>query len=175
MPGRVTRLPGAGGGARLYGLISVNCMKFTSRETRRYKVQAHAAASTGVPTVLTPFSPIICVCQCLTHCISRCDAGGDAIKPELLERRQRAAVERGGEGGTPGVGDLGAAEVEPLELLQPSSRRRRHACRRRRHEVGEALVAERIASEGEMLQRGPPPQGRREGRQRRVANGGATG
>ena len=69
------------------------------------------------------------------------------MQVELLERRQRAAVERSGEGGAAGVGDLGAAEVEPLELRQPSRRRRRRTCRRRRrHEGGEALVAERVAS-----------------------------
>ena len=72
--------------------------------------------------VLTPFQSCAS-CQCLTHCIFRCDAGGGANKPELLERRQRAAVERGGEGGTPGVGDLGEAEVEPLEMEQLEVRR----------------------------------------------------
>ena len=51
-------------------------------------------------------------------------------------------------------------EVEQLELRvirQPllSSRRRRRTCRqRRRHEGGKALVAERVASEKEILQRG---------------------
>ena len=38
-------------------------------------------------------------------------AGGDAIKLEPLERRQRAAGERGDEGGAPGVSDLGVDEV----------------------------------------------------------------
>ena len=72
------------------------------------------------------------------------------LKLELLERRQRTAVERGDEGGASGVGDLGAAEVKLLELLQPSSRRRRRACRRRRrHEGGEALVAEWVVIEAE--------------------------
>ena len=63
-------------------------------------------------------------------------------------------------------------EVEPLELLQPSSRRRRRACsrRRRRHEGGEALVAERVATEAEIPParaaaarpaRGPPAPRRR--------------
>jgi hypothetical protein len=33
---------------------------------------------------------------------------------EVLEHRQRAAVERSGEGGAAGVGDLGVAEVERL-------------------------------------------------------------
>ena len=42
-------------------------------------------------------------------------AGGDAIQKELLECRQRAAVERSGEGGAAGVGDLGVAEVERLD------------------------------------------------------------
>ena len=81
-------------------------------------------------------------------------------------------MERGDEGGATGVIDLGVAEGKMLELLQPSSRRRRRACRRRRHEGGEALGAERVAKEEELLQSGPPPQGRREGRQRRVADGG---
>ena len=93
---------------------------------------------------------------------------------EELERRQRAAVERSGEGGAAGIGDLGVAELEPLELRQHPSRRRQCTCRRwrRRHEGGEALVAERVAAETELLQRGPPPQGRREGHQPRVADGG---
>ena len=106
------------------------------------------------------------------HGSRRRDAGG-ITKVERVERRQRAAVERGDQGCTPGVGDLGAFEVELLELLQPSSRRRRRACsRRRRYEGGEALVAERVVREAELLQRGPPPQGRRKGRQTRVADGG---
>ena len=96
-----------------------------------------------------------------------------AVQKESLERRQRAAVERGGEGSAAGVGDLGAVEVEQLELRQHSSRR---TCRRRRrrHEGGEALVAERVAMENETLQRGPPPQGRRQGPQPRVADGGVV-
>ena len=65
------------------------------------------------------------------HGFYRRGAGGDTIKVEPLERRQRAAVERGDEGGTAGVGDPAVAKVEPLELLQPSSRRRRRAYRRR--------------------------------------------
>ena len=35
---------------------------------------------------------------------------------EQLERRQPAAVERSGDGGAAGVGDLGAEEVERHEL-----------------------------------------------------------
>eukprot|EP00964_Phaeocystis_antarctica_P051545 scaffold30081_cov49-Phaeocystis_antarctica.AAC.3 len=86
------------------------------------------------------------------------------IQREVLERRQRAAVERGGQRGAAGVGDLCAPEVERLELLQASSLRRQHTCRRRqRHEGGDALVAERVAIETELHQRGQPPQGRREG------------
>ena len=91
--------------------------------------------------------------DCLTHPahaqLYRLSAGADVTKLEVLEGRQRAAVERGGEGGAPGVGDLGAEDVERLELLQPSRRRRRRACcrRRRRHEGGEALVAERVGKE----------------------------
>jgi hypothetical protein len=81
------------------------------------------------------------------------------------------------------VGDFDAAEVELLDLLQPSHRRRR-ACSRRwwRQESGKALVAERVATEAvvailivpeaKLLQRGPLPQHRREGRQPRVADGG---
>eukprot|EP00964_Phaeocystis_antarctica_P111957 scaffold76200_cov63-Phaeocystis_antarctica.AAC.8 len=100
-------------------------------------------------------------------------AGRDAVQIERLERRQRAAIERSGKGGAAGVVDVGVAEVEHLELRQPSRRRRRRTCRRRRrHEGGEALVAERVANETETLQRGPPPQGRREGHQPRVADGG---
>eukprot|EP00964_Phaeocystis_antarctica_P097738 scaffold63816_cov63-Phaeocystis_antarctica.AAC.6 len=108
------------------------------------------------------------------HARLRDVAGGDFIKSEGLECRQRAAVERGGEGGAPSVGDLGAIEAELLELLQPSSRRRRRACRRRRrrNEGGEALVAKRVAIKEERRQRRQPPQGRREGHQRRVTDGG---
>eukprot|EP00964_Phaeocystis_antarctica_P090161 scaffold57657_cov63-Phaeocystis_antarctica.AAC.4 len=99
-------------------------------------------------------------------------AGRDAAQAEILERRQRAAVERSGEGGAAGVGDLGVVEVELLELLQHCSRRRRRTYRqRRRQEGGKALVAERFADEKESLQRGQPPQGRREGHQPRVADG----
>ena len=40
-------------------------------------------------------------------------------------------------------------------FVSRSSRRRRRTCRqRRRHEGGKALVAERVASEKEILQRG---------------------
>jgi hypothetical protein len=72
------------------------------------------------------------------------------------------------------VGDLGIVKVETLELRRHFSLRRRRICRRRRHEAGEALVAEWIASEIKRLQRGPPPQGRREGHQTRVADGGVA-
>eukprot|EP00964_Phaeocystis_antarctica_P091622 scaffold58790_cov65-Phaeocystis_antarctica.AAC.15 len=90
-----------------------------------------------------------------------------------LDRRQRATIERRGEGGAASVGDLGEAEAEHFEIRQPSSRRRRRTCRRwRRHESSEALVAERVAAETEFLQRRQPPQGRREGHQARVADGG---
>eukprot|EP00964_Phaeocystis_antarctica_P133114 scaffold97287_cov48-Phaeocystis_antarctica.AAC.2 len=103
-------------------------------------------------------------------------AGRDAGQIERLERRQRAAVERSGQGGAAGVGDLGVAEVERLELRQPYCRRwRQDTGRRRRHqEGGEALVTERVAFETETLQRGPPPQGRREGHHPGVADGGAV-
>jgi hypothetical protein len=39
-------------------------------------------------------------------------AGRGAVQIEQLERRQPAAVERSGDGGAAGVGDLGAEEVE---------------------------------------------------------------
>eukprot|EP00964_Phaeocystis_antarctica_P089994 scaffold57506_cov62-Phaeocystis_antarctica.AAC.7 len=91
------------------------------------------------------------------------------------ERRQRAAVERRGEGGAAGVGDLGVAEVELLELRQHSRRRRRCTCRRRRrHEGGDPLVAERVETEIKRLQCGQPPQGRRKGHQPRVTDGGVA-
>eukprot|EP00964_Phaeocystis_antarctica_P087111 scaffold55232_cov63-Phaeocystis_antarctica.AAC.4 len=98
-------------------------------------------------------------------------AGRNVFKIERFERQQRAAVERSGQGGAAGVGDLGAAEAELLELWQHSSRRR--TCRRRtcrRHEGSEALIAERVVRETEKKQRGQPPQGRREGHQARVAD-----
>eukprot|EP00964_Phaeocystis_antarctica_P152997 scaffold121057_cov63-Phaeocystis_antarctica.AAC.2 len=85
-------------------------------------------------------------CQCRMHSFLRRGAGRDFIELGDLERRQRAVVEREGQSGASGVGDLGAHEVERLELRQPSSRRRQRTCRRRRrHEGGEALVAERVA------------------------------
>eukprot|EP00964_Phaeocystis_antarctica_P144937 scaffold110839_cov60-Phaeocystis_antarctica.AAC.1 len=66
-------------------------------------------------------------------------------------------------------------EAELLELREHSSWRRQRTCRRqRRHEGGEALVAERVAPETETLQCGQPPQGRREGHQPRVADGGVV-
>eukprot|EP00964_Phaeocystis_antarctica_P011573 scaffold6407_cov62-Phaeocystis_antarctica.AAC.2 len=109
-------------------------------------------------------------CQRRIHSFHRLDAPEDlgvrvpVIQFETLERRQRAAVERGDKSGASRVGDLGAVEVEHLELLQPSSRRRQRTCRRwRRQKGGEALVAERVAREMETLQSGQPPQGRREG------------
>ena len=55
-----------------------------------------------------------CPCECLRRCVYRRIAGAGVIKHELLERRQRAAVERGDEGGAPGVRDLGVAEAELL-------------------------------------------------------------
>ena len=67
------------------------------------------------------------------HSFLRRGAEGDVTQCEVLERRQRAAVERSGKSGASRVGDLGVVEVEAPELLQPSSRRR--------HEGSEALVA----------------------------------
>eukprot|EP00964_Phaeocystis_antarctica_P075647 scaffold46710_cov62-Phaeocystis_antarctica.AAC.1 len=87
---------------------------------------------------------------------------------EDFERGQCAAVERSSDSGATGLGDLGPAEVERLERRQHSSRRRRRTCRKRRHEGGEALVAERAVTKIESLQSGQPPQGRREGHQPRV-------
>eukprot|EP00964_Phaeocystis_antarctica_P157742 scaffold128061_cov72-Phaeocystis_antarctica.AAC.2 len=111
----------------------------------------------------------------LIHGGLRRGAGRDVVQKEIPERRQRAAVERSGEGGAAGVGDLGVAKVEHPELRQYSRRQRRHTWRRRRrHEGGEALVAERVALEKENLQRGQPPQGRREGHQPHVADGGVA-
>eukprot|EP00964_Phaeocystis_antarctica_P120564 scaffold84286_cov63-Phaeocystis_antarctica.AAC.8 len=99
-------------------------------------------------------------------------AGRGASQIDQLERRQRTAVERDGKGGAAGVGDLGVAEAEPLELRQHTSRRRWRTCRqRRRHEGGEALVTAWVAVKIEHFQRGQPPQGRREGHQRRVGDG----
>ena len=83
------------------------------------------------------------------------------MQAEGLKRRQRSAVERSGEGGAAGFGNLVAHEKEHLELLQPSRRTRRR--RRRRYEGGEALVAKRVVFETENLQRVKPPQDRREG------------
>eukprot|EP00964_Phaeocystis_antarctica_P151163 scaffold118722_cov60-Phaeocystis_antarctica.AAC.3 len=112
----------------------------------------------------------------LIHGGLRRGAGRGAVQLELLERRQRTAVERRSEGGAAGVGHLGGAEVELLELRQHSSRQRRCTCRRRRHhEGGEALVAEQVAGEIESLKRGPPLQDRRKGHQPRVADVGVVG
>eukprot|EP00964_Phaeocystis_antarctica_P030457 scaffold17209_cov68-Phaeocystis_antarctica.AAC.1 len=122
--------------------------------------------------VLRLRAPALQVGARLIHGGYRRGAGRDAVQIERLERRQRAAVERSGESGAAGVGDLGAGEVEKLELRQHSSRRRQRTGRRRRHEGSEALVAERVAIEIKTIQRGPPPQGRREGHQTRVADGG---
>jgi hypothetical protein len=62
-----------------------------------------------------------------------------------------------------------------FQLCQHSCRRRQRTCRqRRRHEGGEALVAEPVANEAKLLQRGPPPPGRREGHQPRVTDGGVV-
>ena len=61
------------------------------------------------------------------HAVYGSVAEVDAGQGEVLERRQRAAVDRSGEGGAAGVGDLGAAEVEHLELRQPSRCPARHS------------------------------------------------
>ena len=67
------------------------------------------------------------------------------VREELLERRQRAAIERSGEGCAAGVGDLGVVDVERPEVRQHTCRRRRCTYRQRCHKGGEALVAERVA------------------------------
>ena len=113
-------LPPAGAGATLPECLPVGC---THRDTSR-----HAYSVPYRP----PARILSCTLQRLVHGFLRRVAGWDVKKLELLERRQRTAVERGGEAGTPGVSDPGVGEVERLELLQLSSRRRRRACRRRR-------------------------------------------
>eukprot|EP00964_Phaeocystis_antarctica_P034223 scaffold19439_cov56-Phaeocystis_antarctica.AAC.5 len=112
----------------------------------------------------------------LRAAVRRDSAGRGGLQLEVLEDRQRAAVDRSRERCAAGVGDLGEAEAEHLELCQPSSRRRHRTCRRRRrrHEGGDALVAERVVAEIDILQRGPPPQGRREGHQPCVSDGGVA-
>ena len=93
---------------------------------------------------------------------------------EHLERRQCATAKGRSETGAASVGDLREAEIESRELPQHTRRRWRQRVpriywrRRRRHESGEAIVAERVGYESELLQRGPPPQGRGEGHQSRV-------
>eukprot|EP00964_Phaeocystis_antarctica_P076001 scaffold46961_cov81-Phaeocystis_antarctica.AAC.4 len=93
----------------------------------------------------------------------------------MIERRQHAAVKRSDESGAADVGDLGVAEVERRELRQPCRRQRQRTCGRgRRHEGGEALVAERVVHETQRFQRRQPPQGWRESHQARVADGVAA-
>eukprot|EP00964_Phaeocystis_antarctica_P113379 scaffold77420_cov63-Phaeocystis_antarctica.AAC.4 len=71
-------------------------------------------------------------CQCRMHSVLRRDAGRDAIQIEDDERRQRAAVERGGKSGAACVGDLGVAGIGILQICQPSSRQRQRRWRWRR-------------------------------------------
>ncbi len=66
--------------------------------------------------------------RCPTHGVYRRNAGRDAEQVKVVEHRQRPAVERCGQGGAAGVGDLGAAKAEQLELLQPSGWRRLRTC-----------------------------------------------
>ena len=80
------------------------------------------------------------------HQSTRRASGRETVQVRELERQQRTVVERGGEGGTAGVEDLGVAEVEQVE--------HRKLRWRRRHEGGEALVAQRVVRETESLQRG---------------------
>ena len=63
--------------------------------------------------------------QCLLHGSLRRGTGRGFFETDLLERRQRTALECSGESGAPDVGDLRVVEVELLELRQPSSRHRR--------------------------------------------------
>ena len=73
----------------------------------RLVVVVAAAAAVAVPaSSVNPFHRLMHGLRCR-------DADARALKLELLERRQRAAVERGGEGGASGVGDPGVVEVEP--------------------------------------------------------------
>ena len=53
---------------------------------------------------------------CRIHGGLRRGAGSRGVENELLERRQRAAVERRGQNGAAGVGNLGVVEAEHLEL-----------------------------------------------------------
>ena len=85
----------------------------------------HVRRQRYVPLVLALPLVLTQVGASLVHGRLRRVAGSDIIKRKVLERRQCATVERGGEGGTPGVGDLGVVEFERLQLLQPSSRQRR--------------------------------------------------
>eukprot|EP00964_Phaeocystis_antarctica_P149721 scaffold116947_cov63-Phaeocystis_antarctica.AAC.2 len=73
-----------------------------------------------MPYSVKPPSKIQTVAS-LVHGRSRCGVRKDAKQMEFLEHWQSTAVERGGEGGAAGVGDLGVVEEEPLELRQHSS------------------------------------------------------
>ena len=93
---------------------------------------------------------------------------------EIHERWQRVAVERRGQGGAAGVGNLGVPEREHTELRQHTCVPKRTRQRRRRHEGGDALVAERAVHEYELLQRRQPAHGRREGHQTRITDAAAV-
>ena len=81
----------------------------------------------------------------LLHFVSSRHAGRGAVQVKPPERWQRAAPQPRRQVSAAGVGDLGIDEVEPPELRQQFSLRRRRICGRRRHEGGEGLVAERVA------------------------------
>jgi len=61
------------------------------------------------PKMADDAAPLSRPCQCRTQSVLGRRAGGDVIQMERVERRQGTAVERGGERGAPGVGDLGVA------------------------------------------------------------------
>eukprot|EP00964_Phaeocystis_antarctica_P075729 scaffold46760_cov39-Phaeocystis_antarctica.AAC.5 len=126
-------------------------------------------------TIAHPINVAKPMAKSLLHGGACRSAGRDAGQAiYVAERWQNIALERSGEGGAAGVGDLGVVEVELLELRQHSSRRwqRTRGQRRWRQEGGKALVAERVVRETESLQRRPPPQGRREGHKPRIGDGG---
>eukprot|EP00964_Phaeocystis_antarctica_P062856 scaffold37703_cov61-Phaeocystis_antarctica.AAC.1 len=87
----------------------------------------------------------LCVITFLGELQIRGEVGSGASQIELLERRQRAAVERSGEGGAASVGDLGLVEVERLEHpAAPRGRQcphRRAGCHRARGVSARAAAA----------------------------------
>eukprot|EP00964_Phaeocystis_antarctica_P039757 scaffold22740_cov66-Phaeocystis_antarctica.AAC.1 len=78
-------------------------------DVNRYSPDIHNTQPTVAPDP-GPSRRSLAICQCRLHSFLGCGAGRDGIKGNHLERRQHAAVERGGEGGAPGVGDPGVVE-----------------------------------------------------------------